>query len=101
MQIGILGHLLRQYLPSTPSKSDIINAILHSKSAIRAQEPAIRDLALKAYGTSLSVVWMACGGVACLTLISAWWIEERGVGARERERWSWKRGVGASTADED
>jgi hypothetical protein len=54
----------------------IINSILHSKAAIRLLPVDQQTLALDAYAKSLSVVWICCGTVAILTLLSACLIDE-------------------------
>lgn len=96
-QLGLLSHLLRLALPDGPERQATINAILHSsKSAIRSLPQPIQDAALKAYGQSLSYVWIGCGGVACLTLASACFVEEREMGpVKDRGR---RRGWGRSRA---
>lgn len=56
--------------------AQVINSILHSKAAIRLLPPDLQRLALDAYARSLSIVWICCGSVAVLTVISACLIDE-------------------------
>lgn len=102
VQIGVLAHQLRHHLPASPDKNDIITAILHSKDNIRRLAPTLQVIALKAYGKSLSVVWIGCGFVACLTLFSAFWMEERDIGSRgsgKDDRGKWRDAATVNEAE--
>jgi hypothetical protein len=99
VQIGLLAFHLRRRLPNDQYKNDvsrlsssttietprgadvqIINAVLHSKAAIRQLPMPAQKIALDVYAKSLSTVWIGCAGVSCLTLLSAWFIQEKEMG---------------------
>lgn len=80
IQLGALTAQLKQRLADQPDKDTIISSILHSKSAIRLLLPDLRERALQAYGWSIATVWIISGGIAVLTMVSAWFIKEKEIG---------------------
>jgi hypothetical protein len=60
----------------------MIDAILHSKSAIRELPPHLEQAAIDAYAHSLSAVWVVAGGVAALTVVASLFIQEKDVGSK-------------------
>ena len=67
------------------SETQLISSILHSKSAIHNLPPNLEKLAIKAYANSLSVVWMTASGIAVLTVLSSFFIQEKSVGEDDKE----------------
>ena len=59
----------------------MISSILHSKSAIRLLPPHLEQKAIDAYAHSLSAVWYTASGVAVLTILASFFIQEKDVGA--------------------
>ncbi|WVQ81247.1 hypothetical protein IAT38_003369 [Cryptococcus sp. DSM 104549] len=86
LQLGALATHLRSQFSDIDNREEIINAILHSKSAIRLLPPSLQSLALAAYANSLSVVWVVTAGVAVLTFITSLFIEAKEVHHKETKR---------------
>ena len=58
----------------------IISSILHSKSAISRLPSSAQDLALQAYASSISIVWVATGSIMIITVVCGCFIQEKEVG---------------------
>jgi len=82
VQVGALVSALRANFRGVPNSEAIVDAVVHSKAAIKALPPPQQELALRAYATSLSTVWRAAGCVAVFTLLSALWIRQNEIPAR-------------------
>jgi len=85
IQLSSLTHSLRNVFKNEPNASQMIDAILHSKSAIRELPPHLEQAAIDAYAHSLSAVWVVAGSVAVLTVISSLFIQEKDVGSKGEE----------------
>lgn len=79
VQVGVLVSGLAKRFKGLPNSEGIINAIVHSKEAIKDLPSNQRALALDAYAVSISVVWVACAGVAVLTLLAALFIRQNDI----------------------
>jgi len=55
----------------------IIQAVLHSKSAVRQLPSPLSEQALDAYAASIKTVWAVSGLVAIVTVICACGIQEK------------------------
>ncbi|WWD20929.1 hypothetical protein CI109_105407 [Kwoniella shandongensis] len=75
IQLGALVSHLKARFGDLSNGNEVINAILHSKSAIRLLPPRLKNLALEAYANSLSVVFVVSSAIALITFISSFWIE--------------------------
>lgn len=75
-----------------PLSSQLIYSILHSKSAIHQLPPHLEKLAIKAYASSLSIVWITASAIAILTVLSSFFIQEKSVGGDKDDGDSAKAG---------
>lgn len=58
----------------------IVDAILHSKSAIRQLPPPEAKLALDAYASSISMVFYFCAIISVITIATAVGVQEKEIG---------------------
>ncbi|WWC69120.1 uncharacterized protein I206_103056 [Kwoniella pini CBS 10737] len=96
VQLGALVSELKKQFQNVENGDKIISAILHSKSAIRLLPPSLRDLALKSYSHSLSVVWFFSAIIALVTFINSFWIESNPVHDDGKEEAVRESGAGIS-----
>ncbi|ODN74574.1 hypothetical protein L202_06936 [Cryptococcus amylolentus CBS 6039] len=85
IQLGALGTQLRAQFKGVDHQEQIIDAILHSKSAISLLPPSLQPLALAAYSSSLSTVWLVSSAVAVLTLLCSFFIQVHHVDEEENK----------------
>lgn len=85
IQVGALVHGLKKRFRGTPNSRAIIDAIVHSKAAIKTLPPDQQAKALKAYAYSLRAVWIAAGCVAVCTLLTSVFIKQNEIRRKPAE----------------
>lgn len=70
IQVGVLVSALETRFTGKHGRK-VIDAVVHSKAAIRELRPKEMVLALEAYGISLKAVWVAAGVVAVFTVLAS------------------------------
>ncbi|GMK54125.1 hypothetical protein CspeluHIS016_0107110 [Cutaneotrichosporon spelunceum] len=76
IQVGALVRALRQRFGGIAGGEAIIDAVVHSKAAIKNLSNKYAKMALGAYAVSLRTVWIASGCVAVLAAVCASFIRE-------------------------
>ncbi|ORX33406.1 multidrug resistance protein fnx1 [Kockovaella imperatae] len=79
IQIGAFASQMKKQFGDYPGRDEIISSILHSKAAIARLPPTLQNLALKAYASSISIVWISTGCIMILTVLSACFVQEKDV----------------------
>jgi len=86
IQIGAFTSQMHNRFGDYPNLDQVISSILHSKSAISRLPSSAQVLALQAYASSISIVWIATGCIMIVTVVSGCFIQEKevgGAGAKE------------------
>ncbi|WVQ75495.1 hypothetical protein IAR50_005120 [Cryptococcus sp. DSM 104548] len=83
LQLGALASQLRFRFEGVDNQEQIINSILHSKSAIPLLPPSLQAPALAAYSSSISTVWLVSSAVAVVTLLCSFSIQTHQVDEEE------------------
>ena len=79
LQLSTLTSALRTSFATVPERESLINAILHSKSAISRLSPDLHQMAVAAYAHSISSVWLGSAAFAGITFLTAFWVSEKPV----------------------
>lgn len=79
IQVGALVRALRARFSDVPGGDEIVDAVVHSKAAIKGLPKHYARMALDAYAVSLKAVWVAAGCVAVLAVVAATFIRENDV----------------------
>ncbi|BEJ12342.1 hypothetical protein CspHIS471_0208020 [Cutaneotrichosporon sp. HIS471] len=76
IQVGALVRALRQRFGDMAGGEVIIDAVVHSKAAIKDLPKRYAKMALDAYAVSLRTVWIASGCVAVVAVVCASFIQQ-------------------------
>jgi hypothetical protein len=76
IQVGALVRALRQRFSDVPGGEGIIDAVVHSKAAIKGLPKRYARMALDAYAVSLKTVWICSGVVAVTAVVCASFIRQ-------------------------
>ncbi|BEI89438.1 uncharacterized protein CcaverHIS019_0208000 [Cutaneotrichosporon cavernicola] len=76
IQVGALVRALRQRFGDMAGGEAIIDAVVHSKAAIKDLPKRYAKMALDAYAVSLRTVWIASGCVAVIAVVCASFIQQ-------------------------
>lgn len=79
IQVGALVRALRARFSDVPGGDEIVDAVVHSKAAIKGLPKHYARMALDAYAVSLKAVWVAAGCVAVVAVVAATFIRENDV----------------------
>lgn len=84
IQVGALVRALRLRFSDVPGGEGIIDAVVHSKAAIKGLPKRYARMALDAYAVSLRTVWIASGVVAVAAVVCASFIRQNDIHKRDR-----------------
>ncbi|CAK9783937.1 MFS general substrate transporter [Cutaneotrichosporon oleaginosum] len=86
IQVGALVRALRHRFSDVPGGEGIIDAVVHSKAAIKQLPKRYARMALDAYAISLRTVWIASGCVAVTAVVCASFIRQNEIHKGDESR---------------